>query len=179
MPARKLDEPRTTVGARERVDSASVEATLAALESMNAPELRKEWIRLYRSHPPKKLSRDVLMLGVAWKVQERALGGLSAMTKRQLGELAQIMEAKTDLAKARTVSLRPGARLMREWNGETHEVLVAEDGFLWRGNTWRSLSAIAREMTGTQWSGPRFFGIGKAKAARTIRHDGSQESADE
>lgn len=106
----------------------------------------------------------MLELGVAWKLQERAHGGLSAATKRQLADLARTMEANADLAKARTVSLRPGARLIREWNGETHEVLVVEDGFQWRGETWRSLSVIAREMTGTQWSGPRFFGL---KAGRT------------
>ena len=95
------------------------------------------------------------------------LGGLSATTKRQLGELAKTLAAKSDLAKARTVNLKPGARLVRAWGGETHEVLVVEDGFLWRGKTWASLSAIAREMTGTHWSGPRFFGLDKS--ARSTR----------
>ena len=139
---------------------------IAALATMPYTELRENWQRLYRSHPPKKLSRDLLELGVAWKLQGRAIGGLTATTKRQLEHLAQAMEAKADLAKARTLSLRPGARLIREWNGEPHEVLVVEDGFLWRGKTWRSLSVIAREMTGTQWSGPRFFGVG----GRIARH---------
>lgn len=87
------------------------------------------------------------------------MGGLSAATKRQLAELAQTMATKSDLAKARKVTLKPGARLVRAWGGETHEVLVVEDGFLWQGKTWRSLSVIAREMTGTHWSGPRFFGL--------------------
>lgn len=154
----------SNVGAHERADTKSLEAALAALAHMTVPGLRSEWVRLHRSQPPKKLSRDMLELGVAWKLQELALGGLSATTRRQLVELARTMEAKADLAKARTVSLRPGARLIREWNGETHEVRVVEDGFQWRGKTWRSLSAIAREMTGTQWSGPRFFGL---KAGRT------------
>jgi len=143
-----------------------LDAAIVALATMPYTELRENWQRLYLSHPPKKLSRDLVELGVAWKLQERTLGGLSAATRRQLGELAQAMEAKADLAKARTVSLRPGARLIREWNGETHEVLVVEDGFRWQGKTWRSLSVIAREMTGTQWSGPRFFGVG----GRIARH---------
>ncbi len=147
---------------------------IAALATMPYTELRENWQRLYRSHPPKKLSRDLLELGVAWKLQERAIGGLTATTKRQLEHLAQAMEAKADLAKARTLSLRPGARLIREWNGETHEVVVVEGGFLWRDKTWRSLSVIAREMTGTQWSGPRFFGVGRAKAA----HSGGDDCAD-
>ncbi len=169
MPARESSETKSSVGAHERADTKPIEAELAALGNMNAPDLRKEWARLYRSHPPRKLSRDLLQLGVAWKLQERALGGLSAVTKRQIAELAEAMGATADLTKARTVRLRTGVRLIREWNGETHEVLVVEDGFQWRGKTWRSLSVIAREMTGTHWSGPRFFGIGKAKAVGSIR----------
>ena len=151
--------PSPVVGARKRADLDALNAQLAALSEMDAPALRAEWRRLYRTHPPKLLRRDLLQLGVAWKLQERALGGLSAATKRQLDELARTMATKSDLAKARKVTLKPGARLVRAWGGETHEVLVVEDGFLWQGKTWRSLSVIAREMTGTHWSGPRFFGL--------------------
>ncbi len=151
--------PSSVVGARKRADLDALNVQLAALSGMDAPELRAEWRRLYRSHPPKLLRRDLLELGVAWKLQERVLGGLSAATKRQLAELARTMSEKSDLAKIRTITLKPGARLVRDWNGETHEILVVEDGFLWRGKTWRSLSMIAREMTGTHWSGPRFFGL--------------------
>ena len=79
--------------------------------------------------------------------------------KRQIAELARTMEAKSDLAMPRAISLKSGARLLRAWNGVTHEVLIVEDGFLWAGKTWRSLSAIAREITGTRWSDPRFFGL--------------------
>ena len=80
----------------------------------------------------------------------------------QLGELARTMETKSDLAKARKVSLKPGARLLRSWGGVAHEILGVEDGFIWAGKTWASLSVIAREMTGTHWSGPRFFGLDKS-----------------
>ncbi|PPD31317.1 MAG: hypothetical protein CTY20_00840 [Hyphomicrobium sp.] len=164
------------VGARKRADHDSLHAQLGALSEMDAPALRAEWRRLYRSHPPKLLRRDLLELGVAWKLQERVLGGLSAATKRQLDELARTMATKSDLTKARKVTLKPGARLVRAWGGETHEVLVVEDGFQWRGATWRSLSVIAREMTGTHWSGPRFFGLTGATtksvaAAGTEGHD--------
>ena len=72
------------------------------------------------------------------------LGGLSAAANRQLNELARKWE-KSDLGRLRTVSLRPGARLIREWDGETHEVLVVDDGFQWRGQIWASLSAIERD----------------------------------
>ena len=145
-----------------RADLAKLSAEIAALGELTYADLRLAWRRHYRVHPPKNIGRDLLELGIAWKLQERALGGLSATVKRQLAELARTFAAKSDLAKARRVSLRPGARLVRAWGGETHEVLVIEGGFLWRGKTWKSLSVIAREMTGTHWSGPRFFGLDKS-----------------
>jgi hypothetical protein len=160
-----------TVDVQKRADSEALGAELAALHRMSAAYLRTQWRRLYRAHPPKKLSRDLLELGVAWKLQERVLGGLSAVTKRQLTELARTMESKSDLAKARKVSLKPGARLVRAWGGQTHEISVVEDGFLWRSKTWRSLSGIAREITGTRWSGPRFFGLRIAMASATLGED--------
>ena len=143
---------------------------LTALGHLTHIDLRAEWRRLYRAHPPKKISRDLLELAVAWKLQEKALGGLGASIRRQLGGLAQTMEAKGDLAKARMVKLKPGSRLIRDWHGETHDVLVLEEGFRWRGRHWRSLSVIAREITGTHWSGPRFFGLqNREQEAETIR----------
>jgi len=160
-----------TVDVQKRADSEVLGAELAALHRMSAADLRTQWRRLYRAHPPKKLSRDLLELGVAWKLQERVLGGLSAVTKRQLTELARTMESKSDLAKARKVSLKPGARLVRAWGSQTHEILVVEDGFLWRSKTWCSLSGIAREITGTRWSGPRFFGLRIATASATLGED--------
>ena len=144
---------------------------LAALGRLTHTDLRAEWRRLYRAHPPKRINRDLLELAVAWKVQEKALGGLGTSIKRQLSSLAEMMEARGDLAIARAVTLKPGARLIREWHGETHDVLVLDDGFRWRGQHWRSLSVIAREITGTQWSGPRFFGLKVGKGAEPIRAD--------
>ena len=137
----------------------SLSSEIAALATMTYSELHLAWRRHYRAVPPKKISRDILEIGVAWKIQENKLGGLGAAVKRQIAELARTMESKFDLVKPRTMSLKPGARLLRNWLGVTHEVLVVEDGFVWAGRTWRSLSAIAREITGTRWSGPRFFGL--------------------
>ena len=134
-------------------------AKLAALPETATADLRAEWRRLYRAAPPKGVGRHLLELGVAWKLQERAHGGLSPTMKRQLAALAKTMDEKGDLTKSRAVQLKPGAKLVREWRGKTHDVLVLEDGFQWRGQRWRSLSAIAREISGTQWSGPRFFGL--------------------
>jgi hypothetical protein len=131
--------------------------------------LRSEWRRLYRAHPPKRVARDLLALGVAWKIQEQAYGGLGATTKRRLADLATTMERDGDLARSRVTRLKPGAKLIREWRGETHTVIVLEDGFEWRGKRQRSLSVIAQLITGAHWSGPRFFGLnGTAEAGVAI-----------
>ncbi len=137
----------------------AVAVKLQALAEMDYDALRAEWRRLYRAHPPKRVSRDLLKLGVAWKVQERAYGGLGATTKRRLANLAKTVERNGDVTRNRVARLKPGARFVREWRGETHTVIVLEDGFEWKGTQWRSLSAIARKITGVHWSGPRFFGL--------------------
>ncbi len=156
------------VGDGRHGSSSAVEklaARLRALEELDYDALRAEWRRLYRAPPPKRVSRDLLMLGVGWKVQERAYGGLGAATKRRLADLAKTMERNGDVTRNRVARLKPGARFVREWRGEIHTVIVLEDGFEWKGTQWRSLSAIAREITGVHWSGPRFFGLnGKTKA---------------
>ena len=166
-----------TAGSPERVDGRRSDAgsedavaiKLQALEGMTYDSLRTEWRRLYRAHPPKRVARDLLVLGVAWKIQEQAYGGLGAAIKRRLADLAKTMEQDGDLARSRVARLKPGAKLIREWRGETHAVIVLEDGFEWRGRNWRSLSSIAREITGAHWSGPRFFGLnGKAEAQVAI-----------
>ena len=168
------------VPAKRTAAAADLAAKLAALPEMAAVDLRTEWRRLYRAHPPKRIGRHLLELGVAWKLQERAYGGLSAAMKRRLADLAKTMDEKGDLAKARVVRLKPGAKLVREWRGRTHDVLVLEDGFQWRGQRWRSLSAIAREISGTHWSGPRFFGLrAKAEAAVEVGLEaGAKEAGD-
>ena len=149
-----------TVGtdARNSDASASVEAKLSAMERLDYAALRDEWRRLYRSPPP-RVTRDLLLLGVAWKIQEQAYCGFDAATKRRLADLGQTLERDGDLAGDRSARLKPGAKLVREWGGRTHSVTVVEDGYEWNGARWRSLSVIAREITGTQWSGPRFFGL--------------------
>ena len=156
------------------MEAGGLKARLAGLGRLGHAELRDEWRRLFRSQPPKRISRDVLELGVAWKLQERVLGGLNRTTGRRLSALADSLSATGDIAKPRSATLKPGARLLREWNGETHAVLVLEDGFEWRGRRWCSLSVIAREITGTRWSGPRFFGLntGPADAKEVEATDG-------
>lgn len=153
---------------RHSGNETSLSSDLDAITAMTYAELHLAWRRHYRAVPPKKMSRDILELGIAWKIQEYKLGGLSAAVKRQIADLARTMETKSDLANPRTVTPKPGARLLRAWNGVTHEVLAVEDGFFWAGRTWRSLSVIAREITGTRWSGPRFFGLNVATESSAL-----------
>ncbi len=100
-----------------------------------------------------------MVLAIAWKIQVKAHGGLTAAEKRRLVRIAEDNKAHGGPSKNSTIHVKPGLKLVREWRGETHDVLVLENGFEWNGQRWRSLSAIAREITGTPWSGPRFFGL--------------------
>ena len=138
-----------------------LQAKLDGLLGMNHDGLRKLWCKLYRFSPPPKLSRDLLTLGVAWKIQTQTEGGLDAVSRRKLRTLADVMAEKGDLTRARLARPKPGARLMRVWQGQTYTVLAKEDGFEWQGERYGSLSVIARKITGTRWSGPRFFGLNK------------------
>jgi len=146
-----------------------VSSRLQALDQMDYCELRREWRRLYRVHPPKRVTRDLLKLAVAWKIQEQAYGGHSAATKRRLTDLAKTLQRDGDVTRNRVTRLKPGARLVREWRGQSHTVIVREDGFEWNGRLWHSLSAIAREITGVHWSGPRFFGMTE-RAKSPVEH---------
>ena len=90
-----------------------------------------------------------------------------AATKRRVAELAKTLERDGDVTRNRVARVRPGAKLVREWRGETHTVIICEDGFEWKGRHWRSLSVVAREITGGHWSGPRFFGLKEKARANT------------
>jgi len=136
-----------------------VEAQIIGLETLTIGELRIEWQRLYRATPPTRLSRDLLLRGLAYRVQEGALGGLSLRTKRRLRSLAG---QGGDPRNAAASKLRPGTKLVREWHQRVHTVSVLEGGFEYQGERYASLSRIARRITGVTWSGPRFFGISMA-----------------
>ncbi|MGE0055375.1 MAG: DUF2924 domain-containing protein [Hyphomicrobium sp.] len=142
-----------------------IAAELARLEALSNFELRAEWRRLHHMQPPKSLSRELLLRGITYKIQERAFGGLSKSILRKLtGTEPEASSPESRRAVPRTV-IKPGTRLVREWNGDTHTVLVHADGVEWRGTRYRSLSVVAREITGAHWSGPRFFGLTAKKAA--------------
>ena len=131
---------------------------IAALNDLTAPQLREEWRRLYRGQPP-RLSRDLLIRSIAYRMQEIAYGGLSKAIQRKLEALRRELGRKGSIAVTPDLSLRPGARLVREWRGSTHNVVVTTDGFEYAGKAFASLSKIAHVITGAHWSGPRFFGL--------------------
>jgi Protein of unknown function (DUF2924) len=122
-------------------------------------ELRGEWRRLHRTPPPMRLSRDLLIRGIIYQLQERAYGGLSTATARKLEQAAADPLGRAAVKPAPPISLKPGTRLVREWRGVTHMVLIHVDGIEWSGQRYHSLSVVAREITGARWSGPRFFGL--------------------
>lgn len=129
---------------------------VADLEAMDRAALLAAWSKIMGSPAPKGISRTFLRRFLAFEIQARGSGGLP---RAVLAALAPSKE-KTR-TKAVSPAMRPGGRLLREWNGVTHVVDVIEGGFMWNGQTWRSLSAIAREITGAHWSGPRFFGLNR------------------
>ena len=136
-----------------------VAQALARLSELTIFELRGEWRRLHRMPPPMRLSRDLLVRGITYKLQERAYGGLSTATARKLEQAGADSLSRGSVTPAPPISLRPGTRLVREWRGVTHMVLIHADGIEWRGQRYRSLSVVARKITGARWSGPRFFGL--------------------
>ena len=147
-------------GGRAHPASEDLSAKLTARGEFDTSVLRREWQRLYRSRPPRHIRRNLLVLAIAWKLQERVYGGLTAAQKRKLARIAEELRKNGDLSgSTAAIRVKPGSKLIREWRGETHTVLVLEDGFEWNGQRRRSLSTIAQEITGTRWSGPRFFGL--------------------
>ncbi len=138
--------------------TAALKEEIAVLSGLARHELRLTWRRLHKTTPP-RVSRDLMIRAIAYKMQERLHGGLSQATRRKLAMLAGKLEAVGEDAATSEIRLKPGAKLIREWRGETHNVLVLEDGFEYGGERYRSLSKIARTITGTRWSGPRFFGL--------------------
>lgn len=136
-----------------------LDAALAALDRMDGPELRVRWEKLTGTVAP-RLRPRLMRLALAWEMQASVHGGLPRRVTQRLEQLAG--------AKTRTTPLRPGMRLVRAWKGVLHPVSVEEDGaIVWDGATWKSLSEVARAITGTRWSGPAFFGLKTTASQRS------------
>jgi hypothetical protein len=145
-------------------DLARLDREIAGLVGQSTQELRRVWRTFYHTGPPLGLSRNLIIRGLADKLQQRAHGGPSRALQRRLQVLAGEFERG-----ARSFdpggAPKTGATLVRQWPGHTHTVLVREDGFEYDGRRYRSLTVIAERITGAHWSGPRFFGLGKRTRA--------------
>lgn len=123
---------------------------------MSRADLIDLWTRHYRSAPPLRIGRRILALGVGWAIQAEQHGGLSRAADQRLRTRLR-RPSRNDDGVSRPPRL--GTRFVREWHGEVHVVEATAQGFVWRDQTYASLTAIAREITGAKWSGPRFFGL--------------------
>ena len=151
----------------------TIEGEITRLRSLGLEALRREWRRLYHKEPP-RISRDLFVLGLGYRLQESAQGGLSKATRRKLQTMAKALRTNGRVGPAPSLSLKPGARLVREWGGRTHTVTVTGDGFAYAGENYPSLTKIAQKITGAHWSGPRFFGLpaaGKDRSVKGTRND--------
>jgi len=148
----------------------SIRGRIEALAGLPIGGLRQTWSESWGTPPPKGARRRLLMLGIAWKWQAAVHGGLPKPLQRRLAALEAgfLRGGAVDVAgleRATSPRLMPGTRLVRVWKGERQEVQVTETGYLWRGESWASLSAVAREITGCRRNGPAFFGLRERNAA--------------
>ena len=145
-------------------DPAGLDGEIAELIDRSTQELRRAWRTLHHTGPPLGLSRDLIIRGLADKLEQRAHGGPSRALQRRLRILAGEFE-KGALSFDPGIVLKTGATLVRQWGGHAHTVLVRGDGFEYEGHRYRSLTVIAERITGAHWSGPRFFGVSKRARA--------------
>jgi Protein of unknown function (DUF2924) len=152
-------------------DLARIEAEIAWLRGLGLEELRGEWRWRMRMPPPACFKSDLLFRALAYQLQVKALGGLDRASERLLERLAEAQDPTAVLASLRSRRIKPGTELIREWAGSIHRVVVVERGYAYLGHSYASLSEIARRITGTNWNGPRFFGLRDDKrqsAAKSI-----------
>ena len=151
--------PRVRIGPA-LPDRKTLDAEIARLRDLGVPELRSRWHTVFRRQPPPHLPRHLLFRGLAYRLQAEHLGDLDSETVRLLDRSGSPEQAERAVdSTQRTAELSPGTMLGREWNGQTHRVAVLADGFAWNGKTYSSLSKVAFAITGTRWSGPKFFGL--------------------
>jgi len=132
---------------------------LNTLPKMGKTDLCQKWQELFNKPAPQHLRKEFMVRILAYKIQENAFGGLSTATRRRLKQIAVSLENGSMNLEVGQRPIKPGTRLIRQWRGKTHTVSVAETGFEFQGSQYRSLSKIARLITGTRWSGPLFFGL--------------------
>lgn len=152
--------PFPAVPRNSRTSPSMIAAEIARLQGLSLKDLRAEW---HRWHPqmqmPHRLPRDLLVRTISWKLQEQEFGAFPAALARKLDRLSDQLTRSGSLDLERELRLKTGTKLIREWRGETYRVTAIDEGFLYDGQQYVSLSEVARAITGTHWSGPRFFGL--------------------
>ena len=144
-------------------DPQKLASQLERLSELKPAELREQWRIWFGAKPPPKLRSSLLVQAIAYRLQEKALGGLKPATLRMLERIADDASARRQVAtNPEKIRVTAGTTLIREWHGTRHQVTVLTDGFLYRAKRFRSLSLIARTITGSRWSGPLFFGLKKS-----------------
>jgi hypothetical protein len=138
----------------QRGKQAAIEAEIDRIWSLGLDALRERWRLTFGRQPPAGLTKHLLSRILVYRIQERTFGGLGREPTKLLDRLAR-GEKPNELNRR----LKPGTVLVREYQGERHTVTVVPDCFIWRGSSYPSLSTVAREITGTHWNGPRFFGL--------------------
>jgi hypothetical protein len=144
------------------------QGTSPSRDGISLNELREEYQALYRTEAP-KLSRDLLLRAIGYRRQEIEYGSISKATRRKLQTIAKAIRSTGRVGPSPGLSLKPGARLVREWQGRTHTVTVTDDGLEYAGASYPSLTKVAQKITGAHWSGPRFFGLLAAGPARQVK----------
>ena len=157
-----LEEPIRTNAETQTISPTSLDSDLQRLQHLSLEALQDRWRTNYGQRAPGRLGAEFLRRALAYRLQETALGGLSRQAQLRLKAWSQ--RPREDDGRARSmpmpVMIKSGTRFVREWQGETHEVLAIESGtYIYKSKIFRSLTVIAREITGTHQSGPRFFGL--------------------
>ena len=147
---------------RKAIDDAALEAEIGRLPDLSLLELRHRWKTLFGHPAPKSLRRNFLARAAAYQMQVEAYGGLSVATKRRLREIASAVRNGDANAMLGSSRIKTGTQMIRQWQGTTHTVTALVEGFAWNGRTYKSLSAVANAITGTNWNGFAFFGIKRA-----------------
>jgi len=137
----------------------SIAQRLADLPKLSKTVLRELWKEIFSTPPPPQLRRHLMIPILAYRLQEKGLGAMTAANRGRLGQLARAFETNSNSGVSSVPTLRPGTRLVRQWRDQVHLVNVGNSGYEYQGVRYQSLSEIARQITGTRWSGPAFFGL--------------------
>jgi hypothetical protein len=160
-----------------RIESETLETEIARLRGLGLPQLRAVWEQYHGTTAPKTLRRNILIRSVAWHIQAEAAGGLKPSTRKYLRQVAESARSGAVVRALSAGRIKSGTKLIRVWQDKTHTVTALADGFEWQGSRYRSLSKIARTITGIRWNGLVFFGVKTRPIGAAIRTKAAHREA--